>query len=103
MISFYKIYRTLAEDSEKFAQDIQYVDSEGNSPLHHACKLGYFPIVKLIFASEGSSKLINLQDKKQGWTPLISTIYSQDDGGPEIVCIENLSFHALIFPSFTSR
>ena len=62
------------------------------SALHYACKGGYLPIVKLIYASENASNLTNLQDKKQGWTPLINTIYSQDDGGPEIACIENLSF-----------
>lgn len=66
------------------------------TPLHHACKLGFLPIVKIILASEDSAKLTNLQDKTQGWTPLINTIYSQDDGGPEIVGMENLSLFCKI-------
>jgi len=42
--------------------------------------------------AENAINLVNLQDKKLGWTPLIYTVYSQDDGGPEIACMENLTF-----------
>jgi len=80
-----KKIRSLAENTEQFSQDVKYLDSNGMSPLHYACKLGYLPVVKLILALESGLELINLRDKTQGLTPLMNVIYSQDDGAPEIV------------------
>jgi len=79
-----KKIRTLAEDREKFGQDIKYLDSNGMSSLHYACKYGYLPVVRLILCAENGLDLLNQRDNL-GLTPLMSAIYSQDDGGPEIV------------------
>lgn len=54
------------------------------SPLHHACKIGYLPIVKLILSFDAGKDLINLRNNTNGYTPLMETVFSQDDGGPEI-------------------
>jgi ankyrin repeat protein len=54
------------------------------TPLHHACKFGLLTVVKLILGFDNAKKTINARDDK-GWTPLVYAIYSQDDGGPEVV------------------
>ena len=54
------------------------------SALHHACKAGYLPIVKLILSFDAGKDTINFQSITNGYTPLMETVFSQDDGGPEI-------------------
>jgi len=74
----------LSEYELKFNEDLTYVDEDNMTPLHHACKLGMMTVVKLLLTFENAKKALNLKDKK-GWTPLVYAIYSQDDGGPEVV------------------
>lgn len=79
-----KKIRNLSEYELKFNEDLTYVDEDNMTPLHHACKLGMMTVVKLLLTFENAKKALNLKDKK-GWTPLVYAIYSQDDGGPEVV------------------
>ncbi len=79
-----KFSRNLSDYPLKFNEDLTYIDTDGMTPLHHACKMGLTTVVKLLLTFENAECTLNKKDNK-GWTPLVYAIYSQDDGGPEVV------------------
>jgi hypothetical protein len=81
------IPRDLSENKSEFNASLLVTDSDGMTVLHHACKFGFLSVVKIIMGFENALKILDQKDTVNQWTPLVYAIYSQDDGGPEIIGI----------------
>lgn len=79
---------------------MKYVDNEGMNPLHHVCKKGDIKTAKLIISklpdnvrsSYGTCYIIycyqfdiDAKEKTNGHTALVLSLYSHEDGEPDII------------------